>query len=87
MRKIRTFACITLSMYGSYVFVKRRLFEDMLLLNDFKFLPYGENIFYFITAYVALMTTGAGIGYMLLQKDRYLRLLKLRRFHEGAKEK
>lgn len=87
MRKISTCICICLPLYGSYIFVERRLFEDMLLLNDFKFLPYGENIFYFITAYVALMTTGAGIGYVLLQKDKYLRLLKIRRFYECAKEK
>lgn len=82
MRKISACICICLPLYGSYVFVERRLFEDMLLLNDFKFLPYGENIFYFITAYVALMTTGAGIGYLLLQKDKYLHLSKIRRFHE-----
>lgn len=87
MRKIRIFACISLPLYGSYVFVERRLFEDMLLLNDFKFLPYGENILYFITAYVALMTAGAAVGYVLLQKDKYLRLLKFRRFHEQTKEK
>lgn len=64
-------ACIVL--YGCYVFLQRGLLEDMFLKNDFKFLPYGEEMIHFMIDYMAILMTGTAIGYALLHKKRWYR--------------
>lgn len=71
LKNITKVVCTGLFLYGCSIFVQRKFFDDMFLRNDFKFLPFGENIIHFIIAYAAVMVVGAVIGNTLLHQEKY----------------
>lgn len=56
---------LAVCVYGTVVFVKRKLYSDMFLLSEFKFMDFSESKLQFFTDYVSVLTLFATIGYYI----------------------
>lgn len=55
--------CPTISAYGLYVFLSRKILDYMLLKTHFVFFDFSESILFFIFNYVSMMVLFGAIGY------------------------
>lgn len=67
IQKISKIAFFLIYIMGFYAILERNLFSDLFMINDFKYLPYGENIIKFIIDYISITVFFSYIGSLLLQ--------------------
>lgn len=56
---------LAVCVYGVIVFIQRELYNDMFLLNEFKFMDFSESKFKFFADYLALFTLFSAVGYYI----------------------
>lgn len=65
MKWISRVVLLILCVFGIVVFIKRKLYNDMFLLEEFKFLDFGESKVKFFLDYTALFSLFSALGYYL----------------------
>lgn len=62
------YVLIVMSLYGMFSFIKRELWNDLFLLQEFKFFDYTESSWIFYLDYVCILIFIGLIGYFMLFK-------------------
>ena len=72
------FVLVLLAGLGIYSFINLRVWEDMFLMNDFKFFNYEQSLLLFYLTYLLVLITIALVIYVIFSFVRKVKNIKVK---------